>query len=59
MCWRMCCISLSVCRLTELQYGMLGIDVHLYFLTGAEKVKVHSHKCRESDRSLSSHPLPN
>jgi hypothetical protein len=36
---------------------MPGIDVHLYFLTGAEKVKVRSRQRRESDRSLSSHPL--
>jgi hypothetical protein len=38
---------------------MPGIDVHLYFLAGTEKVKVRSRKRRESDRSLLSHPLPN
>lgn len=31
---------------------MPGINVHLYFLTCAEKVKVRSRKRRKSNRSL-------
>jgi hypothetical protein len=40
--------------LTELQYGMSGINVHFFFPTRPEEIKVCCGQRRESYRSLQS-----